>query len=273
MRAVRLGGHVPLPFAGKKVLVTGATAGIGAATADRFCREGAEVVAVGRRSDRLEALAAKWADEHAAKVHPVHLDITDRAAVQTFVRRHKRLADVDVLVNNAGLARGVAPMQEADFDDWQEMVDTNVLGLLSLTREVLPFMLKRGAKRAGRAGHIVNLGSVAGRWVYPGGGVYAATKYAVRALSEGLRYDLAGSGVRVTNIEPGLVETEFSLVRFRGDEKRAERVYADADVLRPEDVAEAIYWSCALPPHVNVQEMVLYPTCQAGVRDVVRGGK
>lgn len=263
---------MPLPFAGRKVLVTGATSGIGAAVADRFCAEGAEVIAVGRRADRLEELSRRWADAHAAEVHPVHLDVTDRAAVKAFVRKHRRLADVDVLVNNAGLALGLERMHEADYGDWQTMVETNVLGLLSVTREILPFMVKRASKHPGGAGHIVNVGSVAGRWVYPGGGVYAATKHAVRALSEGLRYDLAGKGIRVTNIEPGLVETEFSVVRFKGDEERAAAVYADADVLRPEDVAEAIVWSCSLPSHVNVQEMVLYPTCQAGVRDVVRHG-
>lgn len=263
---------MPLPFDGKKVLVTGATAGIGAATAERFARDGAEVIAVGRRRDRLQELADHWADEHAATVHPVQLDVRDREAVVRFARDHKKLADVDILVNNAGLAKGLEPLQDGRYEDWQTMLDTNVLGLLSVTREVIGHMQNRSASRVKKhgAGHIVNLGSVAGRWVYRGGGVYAATKFAVRALSEGLRYDLRGSGIRVTNIEPGLVETEFSLVRFDGDADRAAKVYADADVLRPEDVAESIAWSCGLPPRVNVQELVLYPTCQAGVTDVVR---
>ncbi len=259
-------------FKGAKVMVTGATAGIGAATADAFCREGADVIAVGRREDRLDKLARQWADAHAAHVTPVQLDVSDRSAVLDLERDHPKLFDVDILVNNAGLALGLDKIQDADYADWQVMMDTNVLGLLSLTRQVLPKMIDRSATRTKRhgAGHIVNLGSVAGRWVYPGGGVYAASKYAVRALSEGLRFDLQGTGIRVSNIEPGLVETEFSEVRFAGDKRRAAKVYADADVLRPEDVADALLWSCSRPGRVNVQEMVIYPTCQASVRDVVR---
>ena len=242
------------------VLVTGATAGIGKATVEAFVAAGAgKVYAVGRRADRLEALR----DEMPAVV-PVVLDVADRLAIETLAAARPEWFAVDVLVNNAGLARGVEPMQSADPADWDEMIDTNVKGLLAVTRSVVPGMIARGR------GHVVNLGSVAGRWVYPGGGVYCATKYAVRALSEGLRYDLAGTDVRVTNIEPGLVETEFSEVRFRGDTGRAAKVYQDADVLRPEDIADAIVWSCERPARVNIQEMVVYPTCQAGVRDVVR---
>ncbi len=254
-----------LPFKGRRVLITGATAGIGAATAQAFCDQGAShVTIVGRREERLIAFARALADEHGTTVHPVVLDVSDAEQVQALAKSHPEVFNVDILVNNAGLARGTDPMQEAHMEDWQEMIDTNVTGLLAVTRVALPHIIKR-------QGHIVNLGSVAGRWTYPGGGVYCATKAAVGALTEGLRYDLQGTGVRVTNIEPGLVETEFSQVRFRGDKERAAKVYADADVLTPEDVAEAIVWSCARPGRVNVQEMVLYPTCQAGVRDVVRG--
>ncbi len=254
-----------LPFKGRRVLVTGATAGIGAATAEAFCAQGAShLTIIGRREARLDDIAHRLADEHGTTVHPVVLDVSDAGQVQALAKHHKRLFDVDILVNNAGLARGTDPMQSARFEDWQEMIDTNVTGLLAVTRMALPALIER-------RGHIVNLGSVAGRWTYPGGGVYCATKAAVGALTEGLRYDLQGTGVRVTNIEPGLVETEFSQVRFRGDTAKAAKVYADAEVLRPEDVADAIAWACARPGHVNVQEMVLYPTCQAGVRDVVRG--
>ncbi len=254
-----------LPFRGKRVLVTGATAGIGAATAEAFAAQGAkEIVIVGRREERLQSLAQGLADRHGTHVHPVVLDIRDTHEVARLAAKHKKLVDVDILVNNAGLARGTDPMHEARIEDWQEMVDTNVTGLLAMTRACLPQIIER-------RGHIVNLGSVAGRWTYPGGGVYCATKSAVHAITEGLRLDLQGTGVRVTNIAPGLVETEFSEVRFRGDEAKAAKVYADAEVLQPEDIADTIAWACSRPSRVNVQEMVVYPTCQAGVRDVVRG--
>lgn len=242
---------------GKKVVITGASAGIGAATALRFAAAGANVLGIARRGDRLQGL------EKNAGVSSLILDITDATAVAQ-AGKEGHFENVDVLVNNAGLARGTAPMQSADEADWQEMMETNVMALLRITRAVLPGMLAR------KSGHVVHLGSVAGRWVYPGGGVYCATKHAVRALAEGLRLDIQGSGVRVTNIEPGLVQTEFSEVRFRGDKERAKAVYANTRAMVPQDVAEAIFWSCSLPNHVNVQEMVLYPTDQAAIRDVYR---
>lgn len=254
-----------MAFETSRVLITGASSGIGAATAEAFCREGAkEVIVTGRREEKLKELAQGWSDRYDCDVAAVIHDVRDRAATEQLARDNPGLFDVDVLVNNAGLARGTDPMQEADPSDWEEMLDTNVLGLLYMTRSVIPAMLKKGS------GHIVNLGSVAGRWVYPGGGVYAATKHAVRALSEGLRMDLHGSGVRVTNIEPGLVETEFSIVRYKGDEGRAKKVYADTRPLRADDVAEAVIWCCSRPAHVNVQELVLYPTDQAHVGMVHR---
>lgn len=240
-------------------LVTGASAGIGAATVRALAAAGFDRIYAGaRRLDRLTALAAE-----VPGVVPVAMDVADRDAVERLSAQRPEVFEVDVLVNNAGLARGTDPMPTASLDDWDEMVATNVQGLLYVTRLALPAL-------QARAGHIVNIGSVAGRWVYPGGGVYCATKFAVRALSEGLRLDLQGTGVRVTNIEPGLVATEFSEVRFRGDRERAAKVYAGARVLTPEDVADAIVWSVGRPAHVNVQEMVLYPTDQAAVRDVVR---
>jgi NADP-dependent 3-hydroxy acid dehydrogenase YdfG len=254
-----------MAFETSRVLITGASSGIGAATAEAFCREGAkEVIVTGRRQEKLKELAQGWSDRYDCDVAAVIHDVRDRAATEQLAQDNPGLFDVDVLVNNAGLARGTDPMQEADPSDWEEMLDTNVLGLLYMTRSVVPAMLKKGS------GHIVNLGSVAGRWVYPGGGVYAATKHAVRALSEGLRMDLHGSGVRVTNIEPGLVETEFSIVRYKGDEGRAKKVYADTRPLRADDVAEAVIWCCSRPAHVNVQELVLYPTDQAHVGMVHR---
>lgn len=254
-----------MAFSTSRVLITGASSGIGAATAEAFCREGAkEVVVTGRRQEQLKELAQGWSDRYDCDVAAIIHDVRDRAATEQLVKDNPGLFDVDVLVNNAGLARGVDPMQTADVSDWEEMLDTNVLGLLYMTRSVLPAMLNRGS------GHIINLGSVAGRWVYPGGGVYAATKHAVRALSEGLRMDLHGTGIRVSNIEPGLVETEFSVIRYKGDEGRAKKVYADTRPLRAEDVADAVIWCCSRPPHVNVQELVLYPTDQAHVGMVHR---
>jgi len=252
-------------FSSSRVLITGASSGIGAATAEAFCREGAkEVIVTGRRNEKLRDLAQGWSDRYDCDVAAIIHDVRDRTATEELVRDNPGLFEADILVNNAGLARGVDPMQTADPADWEEMMDTNVLGLLYMTRQVVPKMVARGS------GHVVNLGSVAGRWVYPGGAVYAATKHAVRALSEGLRMDLQGTGIRVSNIEPGLVETEFSVVRYKGDEARAKKVYADTRPLRAEDVAEAILWCCSRPAHVNVQELVLYPTDQAHVGMVHR---
>lgn len=252
-------------LASARVLITGASSGIGAATAEAFCKAGAkEVIVTGRRQEQLKQLAEGWANQYDCDVAAVIHDVRDRAATESLAQENPHLFDVDILINNAGLARGTDPMQSGDPADWAEMVDTNVLGLLYMTRQVVPHMVRKSS------GHIVNLGSVAGRWVYPGGGVYAATKHAVRALSEGLRMDLHGTGVRVTNIEPGMVETEFSLVRFSGDEVRAKKVYADTRPLLPGDIAETILWCCSRPSHVNIQELVIYPTDQAHVGMVHR---
>lgn len=254
-----------MEFGQSRVLVTGATAGIGAATAEAFCRAGCkEIIVTGRREELLKQRAKGWSDEFGTDVAAMVLDVRSRPDIEAIAEQHASLFDVDILVNNAGLARGVEPMQEGIVDDWEEMVETNVLGLLYMTRHVVPHMTRRGS------GHIVNLGSVAGRWTYPGGGVYCATKAAVAALTEGLRMDLLGKNIRVTNIEPGMVETEFSIVRHKGDMERARRVYADTRPLKPADVAETILWCCARPPHVNVQELVLYPTDQAHVGQVHR---
>lgn len=251
-------------FDGKRVFITGVTSGIGAATAEAFAREGAELVVAGRREELLKEKAKGWSDAYDCDVAALVLDVSSRPDLEGIARDHANLLDVDLLINNAGLALGRDPMQEADLDDWEQMVNTNLLGTLYLTRLVLPHMLRRGS------GHIVNLGSVAGRWTYPGGGVYCATKAAITAITEGLRMDLLGKNIRVTNIEPGMVETEFSLVRHKGDAKQARAVYADTRPLLPEDVAETILWACSRPAHVNVQELVLYPTDQAHVGQVHR---
>ncbi|MEA3189868.1 MAG: hypothetical protein QOD77_450 [Thermoplasmata archaeon] len=254
-----------MDFGQARVLVTGATAGIGAATAEAFCRAGCkEIIVTGRREELLKERAKGWSDQYGTDVAAMVLDVRSRPDIEAIAEQHASLFDVEILVNNAGLARGVEPMPDGILDDWEEMVETNVLGLLYMTRHVVPHMLRRGK------GHVVNLGSVAGRWTYPGGGVYCATKAAVTSLSEGLRMDMLGKNIRVTNIEPGIVETEFSMVRHKGDAERARRVYADTRPLKPEDVADTILWCCSRPPHVNIQEMVLYPTDQAHVGQIHR---
>jgi NADP-dependent 3-hydroxy acid dehydrogenase YdfG len=241
----------------KLAFITGATSGIGAATARAFAQAGYDLVITGRRDDRLLDLEGEL-QALGGKVTGIPFDVRDKQALHLAALSHPDLFEkVDVLVNNAGLARGTEPLYEGDPDEWDEVIDTNVKALLRVTREILPHMVKRNT------GHVVNLGSVAGRWTYPGGAVYCASKFAVRAISEGIRLDVLGSGIRVTNIEPGIVETEFSEVRFRGDAERAKKVYQGFEPLTATDVADTILWCVQRPPHVNVQELVLYPTAQA----------
>ena len=238
------------------VLVTGATAGFGTAIARRFAADGARVIAAGRRAERLEALKAELG---ADKVLPLVLDVRDRAAVMKAVEGlPAEWAAVDVLVNNAGLALGLDPAQKADLDDWDTMVDTNVKGLMYLTRAVLPGMIER------KCGHVINLGSTAGEWPYPGGNVYGATKAFVRQFSLNLRADLYGTPVRVTDIQPGLVGgTEFSNVRFHGDDAKAGAVYEGADALTPDDIADAVHWVATRPARVNVNMLQVMPVSQS----------
>jgi 3-hydroxy acid dehydrogenase/malonic semialdehyde reductase len=235
--------------------VTGASNGFGAAIARRFVAEGWRVVASARRQDRLAQLAA----ELGGSVLPVRLDVRDAAAVQAAVAGlPAEFAAIDVLVNNAGLAKGLKPAQEADLDDWQQMIDTNCTGLVTCTRAILPGMVERGR------GHVVNLGSVAGSYPYPGGNVYGATKAFVHQFSLNLRSDLHGTGVRVTSVEPGMSgETEFSTVRFGGDQGQADAVYAGMQPLLPADIAEAVYWVVSQPGHVNVNLVELMPVAQS----------
>jgi 3-hydroxy acid dehydrogenase/malonic semialdehyde reductase len=235
--------------------VTGASNGFGAAIARRFVAEGIRVVALARRQDRLAELAAELGDS----VLPVRLDVRDLAAVQRAVAGlPAEFAEIDVLVNNAGLAKGLKPAQEADLDDWEEMIDTNCKGLVYCTRAILPGMVARGR------GHVVNLGSVAGTYPYPGGNVYGATKAFVHQFSLNLRSDLHGTGVRATSIEPGMGgDTEFSTVRFGGDQGKADAVYAGMHPLVPADIAEAVYWVVSQPPHVNVNTIELMPVAQS----------
>lgn len=237
------------------VLVTGATAGFGAAITRRFVQEGHRVVATGRRTDRLEALAKELGDA----VLPFTLDVTDRAATEAVpAKLPKDFADVDVLVNNAGLALGLEPADQVALDDWETMIDTNVKGLTRMTHAMLPGMVAR------KRGHIVNLGSVAAQYPYPGGNVYGGTKAFVDQFSLNLRADLLGKGVRVTNIEPGLCGgTEFSTIRFKGDAEKASKTYDGTKPLSADDVAEAIFWVTTLPGHVNINSLQMMPICQA----------
>ncbi len=236
------------------VFVTGASSGFGAAVARRFAAAGARVVAAARRADRLKDLAA----ELGPRLLPVTLDVRDRAAVADVVAALPgEFARIDVLVNNAGLALGLGPAQDADLDDWDQMIDPNCKGLVYCTRAILPGMVARGR------GHVINLGSVAGSYPYPGGNVYGGTKAFVHQFSLNLRSDLHGTGVRVTCVEPGMADTEFSTVRFGGDKTKADAVYSGMQPMTADDIAEAIYWATALPQHVNVNTIELMATAQS----------
>ncbi len=252
-------------IAGKRVLVTGASSGIGAACARRFAAEGADLVLWARRADRLARLADEIEQQHARHVHVAGVDVRERAAV---LRAVDALVEADavphVLVNNAGLASGLSTVQEGDFEDWDRMIDTNVKGLLNVTRAILPHMIRLGR------GHVVNIGSTAGHMVYPKGNVYNATKFAVKALTEAISLDLVGTPIRVSSVDPGFVETEFSTVRFGGDEERARKVYEGFEPLRPEDVADAIHYVTTAPDHMNVLEMIVMPVAQRNVYVVHR---
>jgi 3-hydroxy acid dehydrogenase/malonic semialdehyde reductase len=236
------------------VFVSGATSGFGEAIARRFARDGAQLVICGRRADRLQRLAA----DLGGAVHAIELDVRDRPALEAAIRAiPPQFADIDVLVNNAGLALGLEPAHRASIDQWEQMVDTNIKGLMTLTREILPGMVAR------RRGHVINMGSIAGEWPYPGGNVYGATKAFVRQFSLNLRADLYDTPVRVTDIEPGLAGgTEFSNVRFAGDDGRAAKVYENAQALSAEDIADTVHWVATRPPHVNVNTLSLTPVCQ-----------
>ncbi|WP_133623582.1 bifunctional NADP-dependent 3-hydroxy acid dehydrogenase/3-hydroxypropionate dehydrogenase YdfG [Erwinia sp. LJJL01] len=242
------------------VFVTGATAGFGQSITRRFVAQGHKVIATGRRQERLDALQQELGDS----VYTLVLDVRDRAGIDAAVNSlPAEWRNIDVLVNNAGLALGIEPAQRASLEDWEEMIDTNNKGLVYMTRAILPAMVERNV------GHIINIGSIAGSWPYPGGNVYGATKAFVRQFSFNLRTDLHGTALRVTDIEPGLVGgTEFSNVRFKGDDAKAGSVYDGTEPLTPEDVTEAVWWVATLPKHVNINALEMMPVgqSQAGLR-------
>ena len=243
---------------GKIVLITGASSGIGRATAFAFASTGARVLLAARRLELLHKLEPELINAGAEAVRSVQLDVCDRTAVNaTIASLPADWATIEVLVNNAGLSRGLGKVYEDNPADWDEMIDTNVKGLLAVTRAVLPAMVARNS------GHVINLGSTAGHLTYAGGTVYCATKAAERALSEGLKLDLMGTAVRVTSIDPGMVETAFSQVRFHGDEDRAAKVYQRITPLTPEDIADAILWAATRPAHVNIHSIQLTTIDQA----------
>ncbi len=245
-------------------IVTGATAGIGKSTATLLAKNNWNLILTGRRDQRLRDVKQELENNHSVKVETLSFDVSDRKACESVFKEHADLfSKASTLINNAGLARGVDPVQTADLDDWDDMINTNVKGLLYVTRLALPFLQKN------TPAHIVNIGSVAGRWTYQGAAVYCSTKHSVRAISEGLRMDLNGQDIRVTNICPGMVETEFSEVRL-GDKEKAKQVYAGMKPLTAEDIAECVTWSLNRPKHVNIQEIVVFPTEQASVSQVHR---
>lgn len=237
------------------IFLTGATSGFGEAMARRFINDGAMVLAIGRREARLHALASECGD----RLRPIELDVTDRdAVIRVTSGVLQKFEAIDVLVNNAGLARGLEPAQRTSLDDWDAMVDTNIKGLMYCTHAILPGMVARNK------GYIINIGSTAGEWPYPGGNVYGGTKAFVRQFSLNLRADLAGTAVRVSEIEPGLCGgTEFSEVRFHGDADKAAEVYANTEALSADDIAETAAWLLSRPPHVNVNAISLMPVSQS----------
>jgi 3-hydroxy acid dehydrogenase/malonic semialdehyde reductase len=247
------------------VFITGASAGIGRSCARAFAAEGARLLLCARRADRLKTLAAELKKEFGVPVHDFALDVRDQPAVEKAVAGlAKDWRAIEVLVNNAGLSRGLDKLHQGRVDDWEEMIDTNIKGLLYVSRAVIPGMAERAS------GHVINIGSVAGYEVYPGGNVYCATKFAVRALSKGLRLDLNGTPIRVTEVAPGLVETEFSMVRFHGEAERAGKVYQGLTPLSPDDIADAVVWCATRPPHVNISRLTVMPTAQASATMISR---
>ena len=254
-------------LAGKRVLITGASSGFGAASARRFAEQGCDLLLSARRVERVEDLAKEIQDAHDVEVRVDGLDVTDRDAVAAYVADLAHQEQIpDILLNNAGKARGLDKLHEGRIEHWEDMIDTNVKGLLYMTRAVVPHMVARNS------GHVINIGSIAGHWTYPKGAVYNATKAGVRSITEGLNMDLLGTSVRVSSVDPGMAETEFSDVRFDGDGGRAKDVYKGVKPLSAEDVADVILYVANLPEHVNILDVVMMPTAQRSATLVHREG-
>ncbi|MFC3199437.1 SDR family NAD(P)-dependent oxidoreductase [Parapedobacter deserti] len=249
----------------KIAFITGASAGIGEACASRFAHEGYDLLLAARRINRLETLSERLTQEYGTKTHLLALDVRNADEVfSAFSNLPNEWKQVDVLVNNAGLSQGLDPIDGGDTGDWDRMIDTNIKGLLYITRAVVPSMVAR------RSGHIINIGSIAGKEVYPNGNVYCATKHAVDALTKGMRIDLLDKHIKVTAVHPGMVETEFSEIRFKGDRERATAVYKNIEPLVAADVADAVWFAASRPKHVNINDMIIMPTVQANATTVVK---
>ena len=247
--------------------ITGATAGIGKATAELFAKNGYDIIITGRRKERLDELSLHLRSTYKVKILSLNFDVRKLKEVQTAINSiPAEWKNINVLVNNAGLAVGLSTIQEGDIDDWERMIDTNIKGLLYATRTIAPLMI------ANHSGHIINIGSIAGKEVYANGNIYCATKHAVDALSKSMRIDMLPHNIKVTAINPGMVETEFSIVRFKGDEDRAKKPYLGIEPLKAEDIAETIYWCASRPAHVNINDIIITPTVQANATTTFRTG-
>jgi 3-hydroxy acid dehydrogenase / malonic semialdehyde reductase len=252
----------------KITLITGASSGIGKACAEVFAREKSNLILTARRIERITTLAKKLEKEHGIKIKCIKLDVRDYEQVEKTINSlESNWKKIDILINNAGLSRGLDKIHEGKKEDWDEMIDTNIKGLAYVTRHVLPLMIKR------KKGHVINIGSTAGHDIYPAGNVYAATKFAVKALSQSTRYDVLDQGIKVTSVDPGMVDTEFSIVRFRGDKERAKKVYIGIKPLGPKDVAETVLFCTTRSQNVNINQVILTPLYQASSTQVIRKEK
>jgi NADP-dependent 3-hydroxy acid dehydrogenase YdfG len=246
-------------------LITGATSGIGKSTAIEFAKNGYDLIITGRRKERLDELNTMLTQEYSIKVLNLCFDVRDEKQVEAAINSiPTEFKKIDVLVNNAGLAAGLSAIQDGKLAHWEQMIDTNIKGLLYVTKHISTILIEN------KKGHIINVGSIAGKEVYANGNVYCATKHAVDALNKGMRIDLLPHGIKVSSVNPGMVETEFSIVRFDGDEERAKKVYENIQPLKPEDIAETIYWMASRPAHVNINDLIIMPTIQANATTVLR---